>query len=148
MYYSAKLNGFFLTEVHGEYMPDDSVEITKAEHAALLELQSQGKVITANEEGRPIAVDPVVAPPPAATQCTPAQGLVALFAMKKITEDDIHSAIEGISEPVEKYTAQIAFKRAVTWDRQSASIQAMADLLSLSEKDLDDLFSYAVTVQV
>lgn len=87
-------------------------------------------------------------PSPLTTQCTPAQGLVALFALKQITEADIQTAIEGISDPIEKYTAQIAFKRAVTWERQSASIQTMAALLSLSEKDLDDLFAYAATVKV
>lgn len=148
MFYAKSTGGFYDAAIHGDNIPADAVEITKAEHAELMQLQSQGKVITSDEQGRPVAVDPVVLPPPAATQCTPAQGLVALFALKQITEDDIQTAIEGISDNVEKYTAQIAFKRAVTWERQSVSIQKMAALLSLSEKDLDDLFEYAATVKV
>jgi hypothetical protein len=42
-------------------IPPDAVEITEAEHAALLEAQSMGKVIKPDADGRPVAVDP---PPP------------------------------------------------------------------------------------
>lgn len=80
--------------------------------------------------------------------CTPAQGLVALFAVKGITEDDVHQAIAQIPDPVERYKAQIGFTRATQWERQSATMQAMAALLSLSEQDLDALFTFAASVQV
>lgn len=46
-------------------IPVDAVEITEAEHAALLEAQSQGKRIEADASGRPVAVDP---PPPTTEQ--------------------------------------------------------------------------------
>lgn len=39
-------------------MPADVVEITEAEHMALLKAHEQGKQIVANAEGKPIAVDP------------------------------------------------------------------------------------------
>ncbi len=42
-------------------IPADAVEITAAEHAALLDARSQGKHIQADATGRPVAVDP---PPP------------------------------------------------------------------------------------
>lgn len=80
--------------------------------------------------------------------CTPAQGLVALFALKNITEDNVLAAIDQIPDPVQQYTAKIGYQRATTWERNSPTMQAMAGLLQLTEDDLDALFSYAVTVQV
>lgn len=80
--------------------------------------------------------------------CTPAQGFIALYAIKGVTEQDILDAIESIPDPVQKYTVKIGYQRAITWERQSASMQAMAALLSLSPQDLNDLFSHASGVQV
>lgn len=87
---------------------------------------------------------PVVVP----SLCTPAQGLIALFALKQITQEDLQGVINGIPDPVQRYTAQIGFQRATVWERGSATMQTMAMLLSLSETDLNDLFSYAAGVQV
>ena len=82
------------------------------------------------------------------TVCSPAQGLVALFAIKQITESDVNATIAAIPDPVARYTAQIAFARATEWRRDSASIQQLATLLGLTESDLDALFAFAVTVAV
>ena len=87
-------------------------------------------------------------PAPAPQTCTPAQGLVALFALKQITDDDIKAAIGAIEDPVLRYTASIGFARANEWRRDSETMQQMAALLGLSESDLDDLYAYAVDVQV
>lgn len=87
-------------------------------------------------------------PDPIPDVCTPAQGLVALFALKSITEADIQAAIEGIPDQVDRYTAQIAFNKATEWRRESPSVQMLASLMSLTETDLDNLFTYAVGVQV
>lgn len=65
MFYSKQTNYFYTTEIHGENIPDDAVEITQEQHAALLQGQSEGKVITADENGYPILVDP---PAPTAEQ--------------------------------------------------------------------------------
>lgn len=80
--------------------------------------------------------------------CSPAQGLVALFALKQITEDHVLEAIAQIPDPVQQYTARIGYQRATTWERGSPTMLAMAQLLQLNDEDLDALFSYAVTVQV
>ena len=80
--------------------------------------------------------------------CTPAQGLVALFALKNITEDNVLTAIDQIPDPVQQYTARIGYQRATVWERNSPTMQAMAQLLQLSGTDLDALFAYAVEVQV
>lgn len=65
MFYSKSTNGFYTPEIHGDNIPADAVEITEAEHAALIEGQSMGKVIVADENGRPILQDP---PPPTPEQ--------------------------------------------------------------------------------
>lgn len=58
MYYSKQTNGFYTREIHGDNIPADAVEITPEQHAALLQGQSEGKVITADENGYPILQDP------------------------------------------------------------------------------------------
>lgn len=80
--------------------------------------------------------------------CTPAQGLVALFAVKQITEDDLLAAIAQIPDPVQQYTARVGLQRATSWERESQTMQSMAALLSLTDEDLDDLFEYAAGVRV
>lgn len=80
------------------------------------------------------------------SSCTPAQGLVALFALKNITEDTVLDAIAQIPDPVQQYTAKIGYQRATTWERDSPTMLAMAQLLQLSSEELDELFAYAVTV--
>lgn len=82
------------------------------------------------------------------TSCTPAQGLVALFALKGITEEDVLNAIASIPDEVQRYTAKIGYQRTTTWERASPTMQAMTQLLQLSDADLDELFAYAVNVQV
>ena len=82
------------------------------------------------------------------TVCSPAQGLVALFALKQITESDVNTTIAAIPDPVARYTSQIAFARATEWKRDSVSIQQLAALLGLTESDLDALFEFAVKVTV
>lgn len=88
----------------------------------------------------PLAQQPII--------CSPAQGLVALFAVKQITESDVNDAIAAITDPVARYTAQVAFARATEWKRDSVSIQQLSALLGLAESDLDALFEFAVTVAV
>lgn len=58
LFYSASTKGFYDTAIHGNSMPADIVSITKEEHAALLEGQSQGKIISSDTNGHPILVDP------------------------------------------------------------------------------------------
>lgn len=87
-------------------------------------------------------------PDSAAAACSPAQGLVALFAIKRITEDDVLAKIASIPDEVQRYTVKIGYQRATTWERGSAAMQTMAQLLQLSESDLDELFAYAVGVAV
>lgn len=65
MFYSSQTGGFYDTAVHGDNIPSDAVEITVEEHQALLEGQSQGKIISADKNGKPVLKDP---PPPTPEQ--------------------------------------------------------------------------------
>lgn len=107
---------------------------------------SEVQIGWAFENGAFIAPEKVALPPPGV--CTPAQGLVALFAIKRITEDDVLAEIALIPDEVQRYTAKIGYQRATMWERQSPTMQAMAQLLQLSENDLDELFTYAASVNV
>ena len=98
--YSPTAGGFYTREIHGDNIPDDAVEITETEHAALLEGQSQGKLIAADANGRPILQDP---PPPTAEQI-----MARLEARvqrwlddqaQALGYDDIKSAVTYADEP-------------------------------------------------
>ena len=92
---------------------------------------------------------PTVAPQPTApAECTPAQGLVALYAIKGITDAQLDAAVAQIPDPALRYTAQIGLKRATTWRRGSATVQQMAQLVGLTDAELDALFAYAVEIEV
>ena len=80
--------------------------------------------------------------------CTPAQGLVALYALQAITEDNVLSAIAQIPDPVQQYTAKIGYQHATTWERNSPTMQATSQLLQLSDQDLHALFTYAAGVNL
>lgn len=91
---------------------------------------------------------PLQTAPPAPTTCTPAQGLVALFALKSLTDEDVLAVIDSIPDPVQRYTARIGYSRATEWSRYSVTFQMMAAAMDLSDEDVDALFAYAATVQV
>lgn len=78
--------------------------------------------------------------------CTPAQGLVALYTLKGITEQDVLDAIAAIPDAAQRYTTQIGYGRATEWRRSSPTMQALARLLSLSDADLDALYAHAAQV--
>lgn len=94
---------------------------------------------------------PDAQPQPTASQaqvCSPAQGLVALYALHGITESDIASTIAAIPDPARKYTAQIGFSRATEWRSDSPTMLALANLLGLGDSELAELFEKAATVAV
>ena len=143
-----KVLGWFDTEAHSCVLPDIAFlhSCTDADWA----LQETGGEYQLSAQDVlvpyvPTAPElPVVKP----SACTHAQGLVALFAIKRITEDDVLEAIASIPDEVQRYTARIGYQRATSWERNSPTMQTMAQLLQLSESDLDELFVYASGVAV
>ena len=63
IYYSAHENGFFLAYDFDECrkselgLPDDLVEVSNTEHAALMDGQDSGKMIASDAEGRPVLIE-------------------------------------------------------------------------------------------
>ena len=127
-------------------------EILDANGAVANRIEASEAFVEAMHPGRWRLADvqdvPAEPAPATPTMCSPAQGLVALFAIKQITESDVNATIAAIPDPVARYTSQIAFARATEWRRDSASIQQLAALLGLTESDLDALFAFAVKVTV
>ncbi len=70
-------------------IPADAVEITAAEHAALLAAQTNGQHIAGDTGGRPVAVDP---PPPSSSDVTKGQ-IAALEAA--VTPRRMREAVLG-----------------------------------------------------
>lgn len=58
MFYSKSTGGFYDPAIHGDAIPADAVEVTETEHKTLMAAQSEGKAITADANGSPVAIDP------------------------------------------------------------------------------------------
>lgn len=57
-YYSNETNGFYDSEINGDDIPQDAVEITDEKWMELLNGQSGGKIISADDNGYPVLMDP------------------------------------------------------------------------------------------
>lgn len=59
IFYSKSTGGFYDTDVHAvDQIPEGAVEISEEEHCALITAQCEGKVISSDADGNPIAIDP------------------------------------------------------------------------------------------
>lgn len=83
MLYSKSTGGFYAREIHGDNIPEDSVEITAEQHASMLDGQSQGKIISADENGYPILIDP-----PPLTEAQIQEAVTAARAAAYVKESD------------------------------------------------------------
>lgn len=57
-YYSSTTKGFYSSEIHGDSIPLDCVEVTQEYYSELLTLQGSGKEIKPDKDGYPVAVNP------------------------------------------------------------------------------------------
>jgi len=62
IFYNAITKGFYSSEIHGDNIPSEAVEITKTKYAELLEGQSSGKMITMDGQGIPVLEDLPIVP--------------------------------------------------------------------------------------
>lgn len=119
MFYSKSTGGFYDTAIHGDNTPSDAVEITTEQHQALLEGQSQGKLIQADKNGKPVLQDP---PPPTAEQIMAqytgaVQQHLDTFARTR-NYDGIMSAATYATSTVPKFAAEGQYAveaRDATW---------------------------------
>lgn len=92
-FYSASTNGFYSEEMNGDTIPEDAIEITDDEWGALLDGQSQGKLISSDKKGRPVLKD---YPAPTAEQLAvmAASEKAKLLALATIAIDPLQDAAD------------------------------------------------------
>ena len=144
MFYSKTTGGFYTREIHGDNIAADAVEITVEEHQALIECQSLGKRIVADENGRPILQDP---PPPSPEQIV-AQYTAAVqkhlddFARTR-NYDSILSAATYATSTVPKFAAEGKYAveaRDATWAK-CYEVLAVVEAGSHPMPTLDELLA-------
>jgi hypothetical protein len=57
LYFSRSTVGFYTSEIHGEAIPSDAVEISQSLYDMLIAGQSAGMIIAADDRGFPILID-------------------------------------------------------------------------------------------
>lgn len=141
MHYSPSTNGFYIREIHGDNIPADAVEITVEEHQTLLEGQSNGKRIVADEDGFPTLQDPLPQEPVIPQQVTRAQGKVVLIQMG--LWQPVLDYVAGIADPVQRALAEVALHETQFWQRSSPFLAQAAAALGMTDAQLDELFMQA-----
>lgn len=135
MFYSKSTSGFYAAQIHGDSIPEDAVEITADQHAALLAAQSAGQVIVGDTDGNPITVDPVTLPPQVPQQVTRFQARVALYNAGHLP------AIDAImTNPSTPMLTKLAWQDAQYFERTSPTVVALAISLGLNDAQLNTLF--------
>jgi hypothetical protein len=114
MFASKSTRGFYGASIHAS-MPDDVVEISAEDHAALLTGQSEGKVIAWGDDGYPVLVDP---PPPSLEVCAAIERewrdgrLAATDGVVSRHRDELEEGLETTLTPAQ-YTELQAYRRAL-----------------------------------
>ncbi len=143
MFYSKSTSGFYDTAIHGDNIPADAVEITKAEHTALLAGQSEGKRIVPGAGGVPVLQEPPPFVAPDVDQVTMRQARLALLESGKL--DLVAPAIDQLSEP-DRTKARIEWEFAQDVRKDWPLIQALAPSIGLDAAALTALFNRAATL--
>ena len=92
MFYSKSTGWFYTTEIHGKNMPADVVEITEAQHEALMQAQSTGSTIGSDKKGNPIAIPPA---PPTQAEINSQRKAEILAALNTVDAKSIRPIREG-----------------------------------------------------
>jgi hypothetical protein len=66
--------------------------------------------------------------------------------IRKGLADNIRNAIAGIPDPVEQAVADNWFNRSNSFERDNATLKAIAGGIGLKPNDIDNLFAYAATL--
>ncbi len=143
MFYSKSTSGFYDTAIHGNNIPADAVEITKAEHTALLAGQSEGKRIVPDADGVPVLQEPPPFVAPDVDQVTMRQARLALLESGKL--DLVAPAIDQLSEPG-RTKARIEWEFAQDVRKDWPLIQVLAPSIGLDAAALTALFNRAATL--
>lgn len=146
MFYAKSTGGFYDSEIHGNSIPADAVEITKEEHAELLNGQSNGFEIVADENGRPILAPRASGAAKAPQQVSRAQGKAALI--KSGLWQGVLDYVASIEDATEKALAEVALNDTTHWQRTSPFLNDAAEALGLTQAQLDELFVTASEIEL
>jgi len=139
LFYSASTRGFYDDAIHST-LPADAKPITEQVRADLLAAQSAGKVIEADADGFPVAVDP---PPPG-----PPQVVSRFQARAALHLAGLLPQVEALmADPATDTLARLAWTDAQEFRRTSPTLLAMASALSLTDAQLDQLFITAAGIE-
>lgn len=146
MFYSQTAGGFYDSDIHGDAMPSDVVEVSLEDWRALLQAQEAGKAIVWDaKKKKPVAVNrpgPSIEEERARMVVSRGQGRIALHRAGKLTA--LEAYITGSSAEPEMV---IAYQDAATWSRNSSTTAALQVALGLSDEETDDLFRAAALIE-
>lgn len=126
MFYSPSKNGFYLTELHGQAVPTDAIEISSAEHDALMMGQAAGMVIVPSPSGHPTLREPEPTGVATPLSITMRQCRLQLLAAGKLAL--VQPAIDAMPEP-QRSAANIEWEYGTTVQRNSPLIEQLAPVL-------------------
>lgn len=139
LYFDAATRGFYDSAIH-EDIPDGAVEITPSQHESLMDGQSSGMVISANEHGQPILTERSDQAPPVPVVVSRFQARMALR-----NADLFEAAGNAVYESRDALLIE-AWESAVEYRRLSPSIMKLGAALGLDDAAIDDLFRQAATI--
>ena len=139
LFFSTTTRGFYDDAIHAN-IPGDAQPITEQVRANLLAAQSAGKVIEADADGFPVAVDP---PPPG-----PPQVVSRFQARAALHLAGLLDQVEALmADPATDTLARLAWTDATEFRRTSPTLLAMASALSLTDAQIDQLFITAAGIE-
>lgn len=136
--YSSSAYGFYYKSIHGDNIPSDAVEITFEDYANLMQGQTSRKIISSDNSGYPILIDPeaVIYVPKVVSK---AQGLLELHERGLL--DDIEDYMQNQASVNEK----IAWNNIQQFEYDSPMLNGLLGNFGLTEEDKDDLFISAAS---
>lgn len=144
MYYAKSTCGFYDQEVNGKKnIPADAVEITAEQYIALLNGQSNGKIIVADSRGHPLLEDAPASHTRVPSSVTMRQARLALLSAGLL--QSVEDAINILPEP-SKTTANIEWNYSSEVHRESSFVILMGKKINLDDEALDNLFLAASNI--
>lgn len=126
--------------MHGDNIPEDSVEITDEYHTALLAGQSAGKVIAPDSKGYPVLKSAPKAVAQAPAIVTMRQARLALHAGGIL--QSVEDAVNAMPEP-DRTAARIEWDYASRVERSSQFVVMLGAAIGLDDAQMDELFMAA-----
>lgn len=145
IYFAGSTGGFYSSMIHLT-LPEDAVEVSAEDYAALLAAQSTGRTIIAGATGAPELADIV--------ERTEAELLAERRASMVVSRFQARAALHqaGLLEAAAAAVAtadaivQIAWADAQEFRRTSATITAIGAYLGLTDAEIDTLFEDAAQI--